>query len=103
MCVTDHLDMTLAVKDITLAVKPQYNQPKYKLKLSFMEAGREVENRGKDQQYLVDKQNYSYLISKTPVIPFPNKPWYLPVCSTNLLQTQWNKRTMMVLYRSPMY
>ena len=27
--------------------------------------------------------------------PFPNKPWYLPVCSTNLLKTLWEKEKLL--------
>ena len=28
--------------------------------------------------------------------PFPNKPWFLRVCSTNLLKTQWEKEKLLV-------
>ena len=31
-------------------------------------------------------------LSKTATLnPFPNKPWFLHVCSTNLLKTLWKK------------
>ena len=29
-------------------------------------------------------------------IPFPNKPWFLRVCSTSLLKTQWEKEKLLV-------
>ena len=28
--------------------------------------------------------------------PFPNKPWYLRVCSTSLLKTLWEKEKLLV-------
>ena len=28
--------------------------------------------------------------------PFPNKPWFLPVCSTSLLKTLWEKEKLLV-------
>ena len=28
--------------------------------------------------------------------PFPNKPWFLRVCSTNLLKTQWEEEKLLV-------
>ena len=29
--------------------------------------------------------------------PFPNKPWYLHVCSTSLLKTLWEKKKLLVM------
>ena len=29
--------------------------------------------------------------------PFPNKPWFLRVCSTNLLKTLWEKEKLLVM------
>ena len=29
--------------------------------------------------------------------PFPNKPWCLPVCSTSLLKTLWEKKKLLVM------
>ena len=29
-------------------------------------------------------------------LPFPNKPWFLRVCSTSLLKTQWEKEKLLV-------
>ena len=31
-----------------------------------------------------------------PFNPFPNKPWFLRVCSTNLLKTLWKKEKLLV-------
>ena len=31
-----------------------------------------------------------------PVNPFPDKPWFLTVCSTSLLKTQWEKEKLLV-------
>ena len=28
--------------------------------------------------------------------PFPNKPWFLRVCSTSLLKTPWEKEKLLV-------
>ena len=28
--------------------------------------------------------------------PFPNKPWFLPVCSTSLLKTMWEKEKLLI-------
>ena len=28
--------------------------------------------------------------------PFPNKPWFLPVCSTHLLKTPWEKDKLLI-------
>ena len=28
--------------------------------------------------------------------PFPNKPWFLGVCSTNILKTLWEKEKLLV-------
>ena len=28
--------------------------------------------------------------------PFPNKPWFLPVCSTTLLKTMWEKEKLLI-------
>ena len=33
----------------------------------------------------------SYLVN-----PFPNKPWFLRVCSTRLLKTLWEKETLLI-------
>ena len=30
------------------------------------------------------------------ITPFPNKPWFLRVCSTSLLQTLWEKEKLLV-------
>ena len=29
--------------------------------------------------------------------PFPNKPWFLRVCSTNLLETLWEKEKLLLM------
>ena len=33
--------------------------------------------------------------------PFPNKPWFLRVCSTSLLKTLWEKEKLLVMSNSP--
>ena len=35
-------------------------------------------------------------MSKKTVIPFPNKPWFLRVCSRSLLKTEWKKEKLLV-------
>ena len=34
--------------------------------------------------------------SSGPINPFPNKPWFLRVCSTSLLKTLWEKEKLLV-------
>ena len=31
------------------------------------------------------------------IIPFPNKAWFVHVCSTSLLKTLWEKEKMLVM------
>ena len=31
-----------------------------------------------------------------PLNPFPNKPWFICVCSTSLLKTLWEKKKLLV-------
>ena len=33
---------------------------------------------------------------ENPVHPFPNKPWFLSVCSTSVLKTLWEKKKLLV-------
>ena len=33
--------------------------------------------------------------------PFPNKPWFLRVCNTSLLKTQWEKKKLLVISPLP--
>ena len=37
------------------------------------------------------------------VFPFPNKPWFLHVCSTSLLKTLWEKKKLLVMWCSVFY
>ena len=37
----------------------------------------------------------STLLKLYSVNPFPNKPWFLRVCSTSLLKTQWEKEKLL--------
>ena len=30
------------------------------------------------------------------ILPFPNKHWFLPLCNTSLLKTQWEKEKLLV-------
>ena len=36
------------------------------------------------------------LVASTNINPFPNKPWFLRVCSTSLLKTLWEKEKLLV-------
>ena len=43
--------------------------------------------------------NIQFCLPKTqcPILnPFPNKPWFLRVCSTSLLKTMWEKKKLLV-------
>ena len=42
---------------------------------------------------LVDK---FHVLIKSVFNPFPNKPWFLRVCSTSLLKTLWEKEKLLV-------
>ena len=44
----------------------------------------------KDQ--IVNNNHYDILRCN----PFPNKPWFLQVCSTSLLKTQWEKEKLLI-------
>ena len=35
-------------------------------------------------------------LSGNGLTPFPNKPWFLPVCSISLLKTKWKKEKLLV-------
>ena len=35
--------------------------------------------------------------------PFPNKPWFLRVCSKSLLKTLWEKEKLLVIFHSVFY
>ena len=37
-----------------------------------------------------------FLLYFAPFNPFPNKPWFLRVCSTRLLKTLWEKEKLLV-------
>ena len=38
----------------------------------------------------------SYKVENLSFNPFPNKPWFLRVCSTSLLKTLWEKKKLLV-------
>ena len=38
-----------------------------------------------------------YVKSRAQFHPFPNKPWFLRVCSTSLLKTQWEKEKLLIM------
>ena len=40
--------------------------------------------------------HYSMVPLKNFLNPFPNKPWFLRVCSTSLLRTLWKKEKLLV-------
>ena len=42
-----------------------------------------------------------YLMSRLKDNPFPNKPWFLSVCSTSLLKTLWEKEKLPVISPFP--
>ena len=43
---------------------------------------------------------FDYYLEHLPIFessnPFPNKPWFLRVCSTSLLKTLWEKDKLLV-------
>ena len=42
--------------------------------------------------YPIKYRNYHLSIIK----PFPNKPWFLAVCSTSILKTPWEKEKLLL-------
>ena len=41
---------------------------------------------------------FSYVILTVFIYnPFPNKPWFLHVCSTSLLKTLWEKEKLLIM------
>ena len=41
--------------------------------------------------------NFSYGVEEFDIIPFPNKPWFLRVCSKSLLKTLREKEKLLVM------
>ena len=41
------------------------------------------------------RQGYTFTLDKR-INPFPNKSWFLRVCSTSLLKTMWKKEKLLV-------
>ena len=39
---------------------------------------------------------YKVILQKSNLNPFPNKPWFLRVCSTSLLKTLWEKEKLLI-------
>ena len=44
-----------------------------------------------------DKLNHVIHMYNFSFSPFPNKPWFLHVCSTSLLKTLWEKEKLLVM------
>ena len=54
----------------------------------------------KDGQNIVEKGenagNSIFSFSLNVFNPFPNKPWFLHICSTSLLKTMWEKEKLLI-------
>ena len=46
--------------------------------------------------HAVKKKGLGWRNQRIFVMPFPNKPWFLRVCSTSLLKTLWKKEKLLV-------
>ena len=55
-----------------------------------------IENVGNQPFHLFPQCFLSYQRKIAPLNPFPNKPWFLRVCSTSLLKTWWEKKKLLV-------
>ena len=75
--------------------------------LSFIKAGPQVQENKMFKELLTDGQmdtgqrpitipHFSTSCSGA-LNPFPNKPWFLRVCSTNLLKTPWEKEKLLIM------
>ena len=45
---------------------------------------------------LKSELEYKFFSEFTTINPFPNKPWFLRVCSTSLLKPLWEKEKMLI-------
>ena len=50
----------------------------------------------RDQDFITQKIQFVYCILAI-INPFPNKPWFLNVCSTSLVKTLWEKEKLLVM------
>ena len=48
------------------------------------------------QHQILKSSSPNKMLQATSVIPFPNKPWFLRVCSTSLWKTLWEKEKLLV-------
>jgi hypothetical protein len=49
-----------------------------------------------ESNYLKKTRHQQLAHNRFYINPFPNKPWFLCVCSTSLLKTQWEKEKLLV-------
>ena len=49
------------------------------------------------------ENNLMKTMGKTVVNPFPNKPWFLCVCSTSLMKTLWEKEKLLMTSNFPFF
>ena len=49
-----------------------------------------------DPTYLVSNERQTFILSSDKVNSFPNKSWFLRVCSGSLLKTLWEKEKLLV-------
>ena len=57
---------------------------------------RERRRSGCDTMERSETSRYKLSLGKIFVNPFPNKPWFLRVCSRGLLKTLWEKKKLLV-------
>ena len=73
---------------------PTVNDPRKKPLENTVGKG---ENAG-NQHFLLFQQCFLPSTTKYSIFnPFPNKPWFLRVCSTSLLKTLWKTETLLVM------
>ena len=56
----------------------------------------EKEENGVKQHCLLFQHFQTLICLKLGINPFPNKPWFLRVCSTSLLKTLWEKEKLLL-------
>ena len=57
----------------------------------------ELYRRSSANSFFVFRYNSCLDVTEIVLNPFPNKPWFLRVCSTSLLKTLWEKEKLLII------
>ena len=73
-----------------------YLSIEFEIKVYFNSQELSKKRRKNDRHIILSSQSDIMLLSAFTINPFPYKPWFLHVCSTSLLKTQWEKEKLLV-------